>query len=144
MDRCYLRALKLLSRAEHCRKGLEQKLTLRGFQSEEICKALDRLEEEGALDDRRFAEEWIRSRLRKHPEGKRLLELGLQKRGVDEQLSREVVKRSVSWPEYGEALKRLYVDLLSSGIQNSREITSFLRKKGYSSYEIRRLFEELG
>ncbi|MCX7787366.1 MAG: recombination regulator RecX [Spirochaetes bacterium] len=144
MERCYLRALKLLSRAEHSRKGLELKLTQRGFQMEEICKVLDRLEEEGALDDRRFGKEWIRSRLRKHSEGRSLLELELQKRGLDEVLSREVVKECVSWPEYREALRRLYVDLCSKGIQEPREIASRLRKKGYSSYEIRLLFEELG
>ncbi len=144
MDRCYSRALKLLSRAEHTRKGLEQKLLLRGFQPVEISGVLDRLEEEGALSDRRFAEEWVRSRLKKHPEGKALLELGLQKRGVDESLSREVVKQCASWPEYRAALRGLYEDLLASGVEEPQIITSILRKKGFSSYEIRLLFEELG
>lgn len=144
MDPCYRRALKLLSRSEHSRKGLEQKLSSRGFEPEEIRKALDRLEEEGALNDRRFAEEWVRSRLRKHPEGRTLLERGLQKRGVDEELSRKIVKQCTSWPEYQKGLKDLYEGILAQGIEDPLEIASILRKKGFSSYEIRILLEELG
>lgn len=144
MDACYDRALRLLSRSEHSRKGLEQKLLHRGFQPDEICRVLDQLQEEGALNDRRFAEEWIRSRLRKHPEGRGLLEWGLQKRGVDEEVAREVVKQCASWPEYREALKGLHQRLLAKGVHEPMELTSLLRKKGFSSYEIRLLFEELG
>lgn len=144
MDACYNRALRLLSRSEHSRRGLEQKLLSRGFQPEDIRRALDRLQEEGALNDRRFAEEWIRSRLRKHPEGRALLELGLQKRGVDEDVAREVAKQCASWPEYREALKGLFEDLRANGMHEPMELTSLLRKKGFSSYEIRLLFEELG
>jgi len=144
MDACYNRALRLLSRTEHSRKGLEQKLLCRGFQLEDIRRALERLQDEGALSDRRFAEEWIRSRLRKHPEGRGLLELGLLKRGVEEDVAREVAKQCTSWPEYQEALKGLLESLRAKGIHEPFELTFLLRKKGFSSYEIRLLFEELG
>ncbi|GAB4365231.1 MAG: hypothetical protein Kow009_01990 [Spirochaetales bacterium] len=123
---------------------MERKLLLRRFQPEEISQALDRLEEEGALSDRRFAEEWVRSRLRKHPEGRTLLEMGLRKRGVDDELSREVVKQCTSWPEYREALKKVYDGFRASGVYTPQQIKFLLQRKGFSTHEIRVLFEELG
>lgn len=72
------------------------------------------------------------------------MELGLQKRGVDEDVAREVAKQCASWPEYREALKGLFEDLRANGMHEPMELTSLLRKKGFSSYEIRLLFEELG
>jgi hypothetical protein len=63
---------------------------------------------------------------------------------VDEDVAREVVKQCTSWPEYREALKGLLEGLRSKGIHEPMELTSLLRKKGFSSYEIRLLFEEFG
>ena len=66
---CYDRALKLLALREHSRKELENKLRQKGCSADDIIIALDRLEEENFLSDRRFCESYIRSRLRKSPEG---------------------------------------------------------------------------
>jgi regulatory protein len=57
------RALSLLTRREHSRWELEQKLHQRGFTSQNILSVLQQLIEEGWQSDHRFAECYIRSRI---------------------------------------------------------------------------------
>jgi regulatory protein len=142
MENCYERALHLLARSEHSRKGLERKLLLRGFTLEAITQALDKLEEEGALSDVRYAEEWVRSRLRKHPEGQGLLILGLEKRGVSRDLASGVVKKFSQGSEYRTALQSVYHSLCMRGVKERDALTAALRRKGFTPFEIRAFLEE--
>lgn len=76
-------ASALLFRAEQYRAGLERKLSLKGHDKMPLRVALDHLEAEGLLCDRRFAAAWIRQRLRRRAEGPMSLRLGLASRGVE-------------------------------------------------------------
>ncbi|MFQ3619669.1 MAG: regulatory protein RecX [Spirochaetales bacterium] len=142
MNSCYLKALKLLALAEHSRKGLEQKLIKRGFLPEVVKETLNLLEKEGSLNEERFAEEWIRSRLRKRPIGKNLLIRELEKRGIEEELAIKVVGKATDWPEYKQGLKRVWEAIQARGELEREKISRYLHQKGYSLYEIRMLFEE--
>ena len=86
----YDKALYLLSVREHTRKELETKLSTKGYQKEEMKEALDRLEEENMLSERRFCESYIRSRLRKNPEGKAIIIQRLIEKGVPSSLAHSV------------------------------------------------------
>ena len=83
----YDKALYLLSVREHTRKELETKLSAKGYQKEDMKEALDRLEEENMLNERRFCESYIRSRLRKNPEGKTIIIQRLIEKGVPSALA---------------------------------------------------------
>jgi regulatory protein len=83
----YESAVESLARRSHSRKELKNKLFRKGFPGKDIYQALDRLEELGYLDDRKFAIEYARHRLRQSPRGRMLLSSELIKRGV----SREIV-----------------------------------------------------
>jgi len=85
------RAVSLLARAEQYRAGLERKLLARGAPRTAIAAALDRLEEVGLLSDDRYAESWIRQRIRTRAEGPRSLSAALSAKGVD----RRAVTRAV-------------------------------------------------
>jgi regulatory protein len=61
----YEQGLKLLVRREHSRRELGHKLAERGHDAAAAEAALDRLEGENALNDRRFAEEYARARFAK-------------------------------------------------------------------------------
>jgi len=63
-------ALKLLSFRNHSRKELEQKLLRKGYPPESIEPVLNKLTEQGVLDDRIFSMELIRSHSRRKPSGK--------------------------------------------------------------------------
>jgi regulatory protein len=57
------RGASLLGRAEQPRFILRSKLIERGYPGPSVELALDRLEREGFLSDRRYAEAWLRSRI---------------------------------------------------------------------------------
>lgn len=55
-------AMKLLARREHSRAELAAKLVQRGYHGPEINSALDECEAQNWLDDRRFADIYVRQR----------------------------------------------------------------------------------
>jgi len=85
------RAVYLLARAEQYRRGLERKLLNKKLTAAAVGIALDRLESEGLLSDQRYAETWMRQRIRRHPEGPRSLAAALAARGVAREASREAL-----------------------------------------------------
>ena len=75
-------ALRLIARCEQCRRGLEQKLRRRGHGPEAAAAVLDRLAALDLLNDRRFGELWLRSRLGRENRGPRPLRMLLAARGL--------------------------------------------------------------
>lgn len=126
------KAIELLARSEHSRFLLARKLLQREFPEGVIRDALDRLEERGYLDDRRFAEQWVASRVRRRPEGETALIAGLQARGVDGGLAREVV----------EAFKQEFPEELERAIE--RAGARILRRSGGGEAELREKLQRRG
>jgi len=81
-------ALRLLGRRMHTRAELERKLLARAA-PEEVRSVLARLEEWGYLDDRAFAEAFVRSRRGRW--GELRIAAELRRRGVDERIVREAL-----------------------------------------------------
>jgi regulatory protein len=90
--RARVQALRLLSRAAHTRRGLARKLAARGFGMEAIRHAMARMSALGYLDDRSFAESWMRSRLAAGKDGGTALYRLLIARGVARPLADEVIR----------------------------------------------------
>ena len=86
------KALALLARAPHTRRGLARKLAQRGFSERAVRAAIGRVSELGYLDDGAFAENWVRSRLSARAEGFKALYAGLLQRGVP----REAAERAAA------------------------------------------------
>ncbi len=57
--------LKLLTRREHSRRELLNKLEVKGFGKDKVEKVIDELADEGWQSDTRFAEDFVRLRIRK-------------------------------------------------------------------------------
>jgi regulatory protein len=87
----YEAAVGYLARRSHSRQELKNKLFRKSFPGREIYQALDRLEELGYVDDRKFALEYARYRLRQSPRGKRLLTMELIQRGVAREIIDELL-----------------------------------------------------
>jgi len=77
-------ALTYLSFRARARQEVEDRLREKGFDENTIRSAIERLEELRLIDDAEFAREWIRSRQRKGPVGRRRLLLELRDKGVSE------------------------------------------------------------
>lgn len=131
----YDRALRLLSIREHTEKELRAKLSERECTSDDIDNAIFRLKEEGSLSEKRFAESFIRSRLRKNPEGKSILRMRLKEKGTPSQIADEAL--SEAW-DTGIYLKPLSLYLGSLIRRKGREGARIaLLRKGFRENEIR-------
>lgn len=75
-------ALRYLSFRARTRQEVEERLREKGFDENAVHRAVERLEELRLIDDAEFAREWIRSRQRKGPVGRRRLALELRNKGV--------------------------------------------------------------
>ncbi len=137
------KAVAFLASREHSRRELEQKLAQRGFSPEEIAPALGSLEKRGLQSDRRFAEQWVRSRAERMAEGPVKLAAGLQARGIEQSLAQEVTDAVISECGRINMLNRAYEKLLpkSRGIRE-RLIASLVRK-GFSYHEVCRFLENI-
>jgi regulatory protein len=89
-------ALRLLAAEPSTRAGLHAKLARRGFSRELIAPLLDRLEAVGLVDDRAYAEGFVRRRLRIRPRGFALLRRELARKGVSVAVTDEVLRAAAA------------------------------------------------
>jgi regulatory protein len=135
--RARVQALRLLSRAAHTRRGLARKLAARGFGRVAIRHALARMSELGYLDDRAFAESWMRSRLSAGKDGGTSLYRGLLARGVARPLAEEVVSDMYSHDDEVRHARRL-----AAGLSRSAAIRR-LAGRGFRSRAIAAVIREI-
>lgn len=144
------RAIQLLARAEQYRRGLERKLSGRSLSgkagsgleragnattSAVIAMVLDRLESEGLLSDQRYAEAWMRQRVRRHPEGPLSMAAALASRGLERTAVREALASFYGAPRRFDLLVGA-VSLLKSKLKDSNEVRPRLLEMGWRSTEI--------
>ncbi len=78
--------LRLLTARARTRAELAGQLTKRGYPDDVSARVLDRLADVGLVDDRDFADQWVRSRHVNAGKGKRALVSELRTRGVDDEV----------------------------------------------------------
>ncbi|WP_207885410.1 recombination regulator RecX [Pseudomonas sp. 30_B] len=132
-------AMDLLARREHGRAELSRKLRQRGAAQELIDPALDRLAEEGLLNESRYLESYIASRARAGYGPVRIREelsqRGLPRGEIDNALS----ESGVDWSEnLREVWRRKFARLPQDARERAQQ-GRFLSYRGYSMEAISRL-----
>jgi regulatory protein len=135
------RALGLLARAEQSRFLLSGKLELRGCGPKAIALALDFLEGEGLLDDRRFAEAWLRSRSGSSSLSPRKMLAGLRSRGIKEGIASAALARVFDEEGRKALLEKALKKEMSRPGGGKDSLRAALKKRGFSSREIAEYFE---
>ncbi len=137
--------LRLLARREHSRAELSAKLAQRGYEQSEIEPALDRLESEGALDEARFAEQYVRLRLRQGY-GPARIRADLVTRGVDGAALEAALAAEGEadddehWLERAEAARRRRFGAELPGDYDERARQArFLERRGFPAAHIARV-----
>ncbi len=125
------RAVRLLAQYEHSSYQLTVKLKKRGYPEDVIGQVIESLKGKGYLDDRRFAESWVYSRLKRHPEGKELLIAGLIAKGVDRETARSVVFSAVGEEEIAAACETAGRKLMQKSDMNREKLTQILHRRGF-------------
>ncbi|MDC0129522.1 recombination regulator RecX [Gammaproteobacteria bacterium] len=130
----YNKALDLVSRREHSRHELMQKLDKRYLNSTPIIKdVLDKLEINKILDDERFAEMYLSSRARKGF-GPKKIEMELHSKKVDSFFISNAVEAYENWLENAQReLKKKFKDQKPTDYQSKMKQKQFLFTRGFSS-----------
>ena len=130
----YNKALDLVSRREHSRHELMQKLDKRYPNSIPIIEdALDKLETNKILDDERFAEMYLNSRARKGF-GPKKIEMELHSKKVDSFFISNAVEAYENWLENAQReLKKKFKDQKPTDYQSKMKQKQFLFTRGFSS-----------
>jgi len=137
--------LRLLGRREHSRAELSAKLAARGFEDADVDRALDRLQAMGALDETRFAEQFINMRLRQGY-GPARIRSELSQRGVDaatfdvQRAAAEEANDDAHWAARAEETRRrrFGAGIPSEYAERARQ-ARFLERRGFSAAHIARV-----
>ena len=136
----YNKSLDLLSRREHSRKELKDKLLLRFDSNELIQTTLDKLESNNLLNELRFAEAYVRNRKRKGFGPKKIL-YELSTKGVKESVSNQVILDEGSWDKVAKAaFTKKFKNGPSEEIKQKLKQKNFLQNRGFGFKEIESVF----
>jgi regulatory protein len=135
-------ALDLLGRRAHFRNELEKKLLAKGWDENDVRAALDRLERAKLLDDRRSATEFLQSRLRRAPQGRRRLRAELERKGLDAEVIDHAL--AAAMPESESDLARDAARRFQRRRRTAdpRALARHLDRLGFSTRDILTLAEE--
>lgn len=143
-------ALEYLSHRPRSRREVERRLERKGFGAEAIAFALRRCEELEYVDDRAFAADYARDRIRLKPRGALRLKQELRKKGVSEADAEAGIE--AAFREEGvterELLERAARKRWRSRRSDDprvvrRRLQSYLRRRGFRTSEIRDVVETL-
>ncbi len=129
-------AILLLTRREHSRFELTNKLLVKGYESSQIDQVLDQLEAESLLSDRRFTECYIRSRASKGY-GPYRINMELRERRVDEQIISEFLYHDWDWHEQVvEVCRKRFGAEPATDLKARAKQQRFLQYRGFSAEQI--------
>ena len=136
----YNKALDLVSRREHSRHELRQKLNKRFPETMPIIEeALDKLVLNNILDDERFVEMYLNARARKGF-GPKKIEMELYSKKVDSMLIGKAIDAYESWTENAEnELKKKFKGIKPTDYKSKMKQKQFLFNRGFSTQIIERI-----
>ncbi|UCF98153.1 MAG: regulatory protein RecX [Spirochaetaceae bacterium] len=136
------KALDLLARAPHTTFSLRMKLLKRDFDARLVEEVLEFLTNREYLDDRSYADNWLRTRCEQRPEGRTLLLAGLLRKGVGREIAEAAVNRYLTPGMEQENAVRALEKLTRSGETDPVRLMKKLKARGFPFPLIRRLVEE--
>lgn len=124
-----------LDRRPRTRLDLQRRLMDRGYTRPAIDAVLDRFEAEGLVNDRAFAEQFGRERLRNRPVGPRWLSGRLRQDGIDGEVVRGVIQELFAeHDEVDLAARALQQKRVDCGEESGRKRAArFLNSRGFTT-----------
>jgi regulatory protein len=134
-------AIRLLSRREHSRNELRQKLLQRGFPAELIQQVLEKLIQKKLLDEERFVESYIRARSNKGYGPLRII-AELQQRGVNVEIIFNFIdETSCEWLELAQQVRqKKFGKKMPKEFTEKAKQMRFLQYRGFSVEQINKIF----
>ena len=133
-------ALRLVAIAEQCSAGLLRKLQQRKHSTAAAREVLSRLVELNLVNDLRFAELWLKSRISRGTKSPRILVSSLRSKGLEKTTCTEALKLALNDGQEKALLRRfLEKNKLKAGDSALRQI---LRREGFGAQVIEQFYEE--
>lgn len=141
-------ALRLLAIRPRSIREIADRLQRKGYNGQEVDSVIADLSDLGLLDDRKFASQWIESRMALRPMGRARLRAELAAKGVD----REIVVTTLA--EYGNDLEEKGAALALArkklgslrGLEPEaarRRLAGFLGRRGFAAATVLRVLKEM-
>ena len=136
----YNKALDIISRREHSKKELTDKLVKKYDVPELISSVIHNLIEKNLLNDFRFSQAYVVARKRKGF-GPKKIGYELVSRGVNENTASEVIDAESGWNEAAlQAFNKKYKAGISKDFKERNKQKVFLQNRGFSFEEIDSVF----
>ena len=136
---------RLIARAEQTQAGLSRKLETRGHDPACVRAVMDWFVETDLVNDERYAERWLRSRLSRKSgkiPGPRRLSLALGNRGIAREALRSAFDKILDEDTEFALLERFMAKDRSGKMTGSYSLRGRLKYEGFSSPAINRYFDE--
>ncbi|MHB8171629.1 MAG: regulatory protein RecX [Thermincolia bacterium] len=127
-------ALYLISYRPRTRQEIVEKLTKKGFSSENIEAVLDFLAEYNFINDQSYASQWVNHRCRAKPMGRKRLFMEMCQKGLGEEVIDTALSQISREEEFNMALtiaEKKY--LRQTTPQGLERVKGFLYRRGFSS-----------
>ena len=134
--------LRLLTRRDHSRKEIQDKLAVKGYDRSQVSTVVDELAQQSWQDDTRYAESYARMRSHKGF-GPVRIAYELRQQGISQDTVDKVVQATTE--DWMAVLERVYTkkypgSVAIDGSERARRIR-FLLQRGFSSTMITTLFK---
>jgi regulatory protein len=146
--RCLNAAYRYLGYRPRSEAELRERLQRRGFPPEHVDKVIEKLKEQGLLNDESFARFWTEDRATFRPRSRGLTRSELRKKGIAEETITQVVEEiDEAESAYAAAVSKAH-RLQTVDYQEFRKrLVDFLRRRGFSydiiSRTVRRVWQEM-
>lgn len=138
----------LLSRRMYSAKEIQNKLKAQGYNDDVINEVISKMEGYGYINDKTFAEEWVRSRVNNNPKGLSVLKRELRDKGIEEETIENVLNETMSDKvQYDLALelakKRIRSYENDDEMSAKRKLYAYLSRHGFSYNIIKGIMDEV-
>ncbi|MDR3071810.1 MAG: recombination regulator RecX [Endomicrobium sp.] len=132
-------ALVLVSRRSYSSKGLETKLIEKGYELEEVVKAVKRLRELNYINDEEFSKVRAANLLKKG-KGEFVIKAELEKQGVEKSVIADTLKSIKTEVEPYERIIRIlqtkFKNFSEKNKNETRRVAAFFLRRGFSPEDI--------
>lgn len=140
---CKKKSLDLLAIRDHSCFELKNKLRQRKFKIEVIDEVFLYLKEKNYLNDERFCEIFLKSRINKKPEGKIILLKRLQQKGVSYSLAENIYEKIIDEEKEVEICNLAYEKAYRKYGEDLDRIKQYLTRSGFSYYLIKEIISNM-
>ncbi len=132
-------AFLLLSFRMRSKDEMRQRLIKKGYTEDEVNGVIDKLEGLNYLNDREFAQTWVKSRIVSKPLGRSLMYRELKRKGIAVDIIEDVLNESLKGYDEYEVAKELALKRLGKiKVRDSKmwqRLSGYLARRGFS-YEV--------